>query len=100
MSVDDVAFLEVGDKPLTVVNNINARLESVALWSKREGIAFPFEKFRIINLGLKKLPGKYKEMINYGQETPPWSLTAKYLGVMVDHHLHLREHMKLVVSKV
>jgi len=98
--VDDVAFLVHGDKPKEVVNKINQRLGAVEAWSQNEGIAFPFDKFHLINIGKKKLPGRFKTKVKYGQNTPPWSLKAKYLGVYVDHHLHLRNHMEMIAQKV
>ena len=82
------------------LNSKNIQNNAVHDWSQREGISFPFKKFHLVNLGKKKLPGKYKSLIKYGGKTPPWSLKAKYLGVVIDHHLHLKEHMKLVSAKV
>ena len=98
--VDDVAFIEFGTKASEVVKNINRRLEKVRSWSGQEGIAFPFKKFHLINIGQKKLPGCWKERVRYGDNTPPWSLRAKYLGVVIDHHLNLRAHMKRVAEKM
>ena len=42
----------------------------------REGIAFPFKKFHMINIGQKKLPGRWKERVRYGDNTP-LELTSK-----------------------
>ena len=98
--MDDVAFIEFGKSASDVVNNINKRLESVRLWSGREGIDFPFKKFHLINIGQKKLPGRWKDRVCYGDNKPQWSLRAKYLGVVLDHKVNLRDHMKRVADKM
>ena len=98
--MDDVAFIEYGKDAREVTQALNNRLTGVLEWSHRNGVSFPFKKFHLINLGRKKLTKRWKDKIRYGEENPPWSTKAKYLGVIVDHHLHFRDHMSQIIEKV
>ena len=98
--IDDVAFVEHGRNAREVVQKVNRRLAGVHRWSHRNGVKFPFKKFHLINMGRKKLTKRWKDRIVYGGERPPWSLRAKYLGIVVDHHLHFRDHMQQIVDKL
>ena len=98
--MDDVGFVEYGKDAAEVVRKINARLAGVYTWSRSNGIAFPFKKFHLINIGRRKLSGKWKKKVRYGGQRPPWVLKAKYLGVIVDHHLHFRTHMDGIADRV
>ena len=69
--MDDVAFVEYGTSARDLVQAINRRLNGVQKWSLRNGVAFPFKKFHLINLGRKKLTKRWKGRIQYGEENPP-----------------------------
>ena len=98
--VDDVALWLSCPSGTDLVSKINCELHRVYNWSVLNSVIFDFSKFHMFDLGKQGLPTGSRAKIFFGDDNPPWSSSAKYLGVILDDKLSFVKMMNSVHSRL
>ena len=61
---------------------------------------FEGSKFHLIDVGAKRHSSKDRDRVVFGETCPPWSRSAKYLGVIIDGKLDFKEFLNYIIDKV
>ena len=85
--VDDVSLWLSSPNAPDVITKLNQELTRIYNWSVANSVIFDFKKFHLFDLGLQRLPSGVDSQVFFGNENPPWSTSAKYLGLVVDNNL-------------
>jgi hypothetical protein len=95
---DDICLLAVGKFPNTISGLIQWTLHSVEMWCDGHGLSVnPVKTGLIAFTRRRELPGFFERLFG---TTLRCSMTAKYLGVILDARLPWREHVDAKVRKV
>ena len=82
--VDDLSVIGAAPKPRKLVNSINSDFKHIYEWSLQNHMVFDSCKFKILNIGPKRLSKQNKELITYGDQPVRWERSAKLLGATFD----------------
>ena len=93
-------MISASSKPRKLVNSINSDFRHIYEWSLQNHMVFDSRKFKILNIGPKRLNRRNKGMILYGDRPVRWERTAKLLGATFDIHLNFLEQIHETIKKV
>lgn len=94
---DDIAIVVVAKNKLDVVHNCNQVIASVRLWLNNAGLQLAEQKTEVVLMSSRKVVEIIE--IQVGNQTIRSSPYLKYLGVILDHRLNFREHLKYAGDK-
>ena len=94
---DDLALVAVARSGEEMVNKINTALLDVTAWLRRRGLRIAPEKTEAVLLsGRRKLP---EIEIKIGDQKIKSKKNIKYLGVMLEKDMKMREHVKRAADR-
>ena len=98
--MDDVSLVLTEQDVTTLLTRIREELEIVGKWSIRNGIKFNAEKFHLLDMGAQSISVNLRDSVDFMGDPTKWSVTARYLGVIVDHNLDWKPHLKNLICRM
>jgi hypothetical protein len=97
---DDGGLITIGVDYNTVRQKAQAALNQAMTWAAKHGLELCKKKTVVILFTRKKLPkGKTYRKIKMGRSPLTYSTSVKYLGVIIDHKLTWKLHIKTKMAK-
>ena len=98
--MDDIYLLISDPSSKSLVKKLNQDLCRIFQWSIFNRVLFESSKFHLIDIGSKRLSAKVRDQISFGGTKPPWSKSAKYLGVILDGKLNFKDFITTIIDRV
>ena len=98
MFVDDVFLWLSSPSETALVDHLNEELQRIYSWACMNRVIFDFRKFHLFDLG-SRMSKESRINVRYGGEAPGWSVTARYLGVLIDRNLDFLPFLEEICSR-
>ena len=94
---DDLALVTVARSGTELIHKINTALIEITEWLKRKDLTIAPEKTEVVLLSGRR---KLKEIeVDIGEQRIKSRSSVKYLGVVFDKDLKMREHVRRVAAR-
>lgn len=98
--IDDVAKLVVTNTVIDNIITLNSFLRDADTWGINNGSRYDYPKFQLIHFwGRKNRPEGEEFSLQFRSHTIKPSLTAKYLGVLLDEKLSFKYHIEMALAR-
>ena len=98
--MDDVVLLISDTDSQRLVDRLNSDLQRIYGWAIFNRVTFNATKFHLFSIGAKKLKSFHRDQVFFGKVNPPWTDSAKYLGVIFDSKFSFTNYLTHIIDKV
>ena len=96
--VDDVGLWLHSSSGEDLVARLNSELQRIYNWSCINQMVFDFKKFHLFDLG-NRIHSSFRDTVCFGDGSPGWELSARYLGVIIDRDLYFVPMLEKVFER-